>query len=171
MISKEKMTPEQRERLQKFKADIPQQLEKFFQLAKESEKYQQIKPEYDYRTLQLVEDFYFDLMNRVESSEYSQAQLNELFGVYLGEAALFHRKGEWIIDPFEDSMHFDKPVIAFHKGDLLLFNPSSYLNNMIYHNKRNCIVKSINSIKYHEEIQRQRLEEMENLGKRKKGRK
>src|SRR5690554_3159581 len=89
MTYEELMTPEQKERLKLFKAEIPQQLEKLYQLAAESENYKQVKPGYTYETLQLVENYYFDLMNHIESSIYSQAQLNELFGVYLGEAALY----------------------------------------------------------------------------------
>jgi len=168
MISREKMTPVQKEQLQQFKTEISQKLEKFYQLVKESEKYKRTKPKYTYDTLQLVENYYFDLINRMETSPYSQAQLNEIFGVYLGEAAMFHRKGEWIIDPFEESMHFDKPVIAFHAEDFLLFNPFSYLDNMIYHDKRNSIVDSIDYFKNKEEFQEKLMEEMENLGRKKK---
>src|SRR5690554_687564 len=171
MTYEELMTPEQKERLKLFKAEIPQQLEKLYQLAAESENYKQVKPGYTYETLQLVENYYFDLMNHIESSIYSQAQLNELFGVYLGEAALYHQKEKWIVDPFKDNYDFNQIVIAFPEEELLLFNPKNYLNNMIYHNKRNCIVESIDYMKNYKQFNKKIREEMENLGKSKKRKK
>ena len=79
--------------------------------------------DFSFENINLIEQFYLDILNKKIKSDISQDRLDRIFIAYLGESFRAHLGGQWTLELDKSSEAYGTPVIS-QWGDV----PDKHIN-------------------------------------------
>ena len=155
------------DRFNEFEVEVPMLVDDLNIVLSKSKNYKNIQNIYDLKNVDLVESFYLDVINGIESVDFSLERLDRIIIAYLGETLIFHAGGNWELS-LDNDFTYGTPIIRGFKydNDGIGFSPVGIRERLLREKEKGVFIKSLSYCINKEKVQSDLMKQMIELSKK-----